>query len=483
MNEKLKQAGYGKRTLSHLIDLTIVGVLGLILFSTVTSKYYEKAIGGYDDVDTAYRFLGDSGLFNTTEKDGYVQGFAVKSYYATPEEAASAAASSSSGGGAVQSENGYVLYLHDVYNYYRSFLPTNEHIDGISDSAGVTTKASEYYTVNYFNTKILKFLDPATVDVASEASRAGSNTYFMYAVKDGKVDPDGMPVLKSDYQTKVDAKDQSTLTALNHYFFYAVSSNSYSGLFYDAAINALGQSYYTNHLTSYQVKTWSALAVAVAPLALVFFLIIPLCKRNDETVGKMIVGLAVVDENGYSVRGYKKVLHPVLVTFEVMTFLIYPTVIGIMVFMLLSLLDYMSSVISKNRLSFHEKIAHTKVIDAKASVWFASPEAEENYIATHPEVYKKAAATPNLHKTDPAEESAIAAEDSILDLNKIEKARAEADAITNFDEFEKNKDAELAKKDGASKEVDNKPSVDAAEDKKEDAKKESFDNGGFTDGK
>lgn len=474
MNEKLVKAGVGKRILSHLIDLGCVALPGLLLFSFVTSNYYEKAIGAYSDMSNAYSFLGESGLFNTTEKDGYTQAYAVKSYYATIEE--SKTANSSDSTVAIQTEPGYALYLKDTYNYYRNFLPTDTRIDEISDSTGAKKTAAEYYTSEYFYTILFKFKKAAEVDVASEDSRAGTNQYFMYALKDGAVDQTALPVLKTAIQDKVTAGDETTLKNLKAYFYNEVTSNSYSGLFYDAAANAIGQSYFTSNLASYNVKTWSALVVVVAPLILIFYLLIPLLKRNDETIGKMITGLAVVDEDGYSVKGSKKILHPVLMTFEVLLFLIYPLMIGIMVFMLLSLLDYMSSIISKSGQSFHEKIAHTRVIDAKKSVWFASPEAEENYIATHPEVYKAKAAS-TFKKTTPEEASAIAAEDSVLDLSTLEKSKAEVDNITNFDEYEKKKDEELSKK--GEKPLQPKPE----EKKDEPAKPTAPDESGFTDDK
>jgi uncharacterized RDD family membrane protein YckC len=472
MNEKLVKASVGKRILSHLIDLACVTLPALLIFNFVTSNYYEKAIGAYRDMSNAYSFLGDSGLFNTTEKDGYTEAYAVKSYYATIDESKNA--NSSDGTVTVQTENGYALYLKDTYNYYRNFLPIDTRIDEISDSTGAKKTASEYYTSEYFYTTIFKFKKAAEVDVASETSRAGTNQYFMYALKDGAVDQNALPVLQTAIQEKVTAGDKTTLTNLKAYFYNEITSNSYSGIFYDAAANAIGQSYFTNSLASYNVKAWTALVVAVAPLILVFYLLIPLLKRNDETIGKMITGLAVVDEDGYSVKGAKKILHPVLMTFEVLLFLIYPLLIGIMVFMLISLLDYMSSIISKSGQSFHEKIAHTRVIDAKKSIWFASPEAEENYIATHPEVYKAKAAS-SFKKTTPEEASAIAAEDSILDLSTLEKSKAEVDGITNFDEYEKKKDEELSKK-------SEKTATPKTEEKKvESVKPATPDESGFTD--
>jgi len=417
MNETLALPGFGKRILSHTLDLFVVFLTGLLLYASVTSTFFLKAIGGVDDSERAYRFLGDSGLFSLEEKDGIATAYAAKSYL--PDSSAA------SGSSPAQTDRGYVLYLHDCYNFYVSFLGSDQRVSPVQ-SGDLLIPANEFYTADYFYTSIMGLPVPAAVTVTSEASRAGTNPYFMYALTEDSsaLDLTAEPVLQSEIATKVAVGDAKTLSNLKEYFCLTTDISN-SGLFVDAVNRALADPYFTSNAFSSALKVWAAYALAVAPLVILNFLVLPLVDKKGRTLGKMITGLAVVGADEAPLRGWPKVLHPLLMGAEVLVAVIYPLTIGLMAFLLVSLIDYTSAVVSKSHRSFHERIARTKVIDARASA------------RSRVEAPKKPFETPDLLKTKP-EEGAIASESNILDLHKIEKARAEANSLNEFDEGEKN---------------------------------------------
>ena len=405
MNETPTLPGFGKRILSHTLDLFVVFLTGFLLFASVTSTLFFKAIGGASDGDKAFRFLGDSGLFSITENDGFATGYAAKSY---TEDVSSATDSAPA-----QTEPGYVLYLHDCYQFYVSFLPSDSRVSPVTGSDGSLISAKDYYTPTYFYTSVMGLPDPATVTVSDEASRAGNNPYFMYALTpdNSAIDLTAEPVRRNDATI--------TLKNLKEYFYVYSETTGDSGLFVTAVNLTFADPYYSSNLLSMNLKLWASFALAVAPLIVLDFLVLPLVDKKGRTVGKMITGLAVVDSNGARLRGWHKVFHPLLMSVEVLLALIYPLGIGLMVFMFVSVVDYTSSVVSKSHLSFHEKIARTLVIDFRASSKHRTSEAG-----------KKGTLTPALPEINSTEED-------VLDLDGINKRRSEAESLTDFDEYEK----------------------------------------------
>lgn len=369
MNEKMVEASYGKRVLSHLLDVVFALVVGLVLFFTLTSTFFLQAIGGYAYFDAAASFLEDTGLYTISRgSTGEATSYRLKTYEDGETKA-------------------YASYLDATRKFYTVFLPSDSRVDAVSKD-GVSVPASEYYTDHYFNVTVMGFNEPASVDVTSESSRAGTNKYFMYALNDAKtaVDEAALPLLQSSYQAKVDENDADAITALTTYFYYA--DTSYSGLYPEAATLANEESYFTSKVKTYTLKYYSSFVLAMGPTLLIFFFVIPLCTGDDRTLGKLICKLAVVDKDGYRLKGSRIIWHPLLVTVETLLVLIYPTYLGFMAFALLSIIDYIFLVASKKRLSLHDSISRTRVADAKSSQIFASEADKEAYIVSHPDVVK-----------------------------------------------------------------------------------------------
>jgi hypothetical protein len=182
--------------------------------------------------------------------------------------------------------------------------------------------------------------------------------------------------------------------------------------------------------------SWAIQAICFLPAHILVFLLIPLCFKNGQTLGKFAMGLVVVTQDGYSIKWWQRLVRPLLMTFIGGILVISPsTLINFAVWALAMLVDYIVMAASKNgdNIALHDKIAHTVVVISKTSVWFASPEAEEDYYSTHKVVDMDGGES----LLSPEETERIEKENSILDMSTINKHRDEAKNMTSFDDFEK----------------------------------------------
>jgi uncharacterized RDD family membrane protein YckC len=443
MNENIKPASFNKRIFSYLVDCLIVVVTTLILFFSVTSNFMFSALGGNEAYQKMYSYELESGLFAPSYNDGQLSGATSLIY--TPAHSDS------------QAQDGYDAYFDKVFAYYKVFLPTNAKSDKTGKD-GTVYGASDF--VSYFELNILHLPDPSTIsDVTNESQiqqivstdTGLSAAYFKYAVNGGKVDPLSRPVLTSAYQSLVSSGDTTTLASLNSYF-YAVTSTSYSGVYYDALQDITGnktsnylvyQSYVYNLSLQASVDRWLCYLVLYVPLQLIVFVILPLCLKDGQTLGKKLFKLAVLSKQGYSASFFGKLGHG-LCLFVLGLFLMWPNLLlGVMSYAILAMVDYLVLTASKDRRSLHDKMSGTQVVDAVESKWFASAAAEKRYYALNPQ-----AAAPVSEPT-PSEKLAqhqLEAEDSILDLSTMNKNREEAAKMTSFDEFEKWSDEQQEQK-------------------------------------
>jgi uncharacterized RDD family membrane protein YckC len=444
----LKYAGIGKRFLAYFLDSAMVVIVAAILYTFVTSNFMLKANGGYGARSEMFSYAIDSGLFDASSSDGdYITNMSLHLYSAAPSD--------------TQSQPGYALYCQEVKDYYTVFLPSDPRVDPItttsSDGSSSSIAPKDYYTMAHFDTAILGLPEPSSItDFTQETNY--SSTYFEYVLTTDKtaVDLTQAPVLTSKYQKLVADSDTEALTALNNYFY---NQSAASGKYYEAAAHLEGQSYYVNLSNDYSLLLWECLLVAYLPLHFVFFIVIPLCFKNGETLGKKILGLAIIGKDGYAVKPLPKALHLGSVFLLGLFPIFYWVVIGIMIYILGAIVDYMVLVMSKDHSSLHDKLAKTIVIDAKGSVWFASPEAEELYAQTHPGTFFKEQ-TPEQK----AENERIAAEDAILDLSTMNKNRDAAKTMSSFDDYEKDakKEESAPEKPAEAPQVETKPAEPVA---------------------
>ena len=123
------------------------------------------------------------------------------------------------------------------------------------------------------------------------------------------------------------------------------------------------------------------LAIGLVLGILVFFFIIPLCFKNGESIGKLIMHTCLVNKLGYQ---YKRIqLVPRFIFIALITLLVIYFVginlisVGILSAALLA--SFIVMVATKDHKAIHDFIAGTLVVDKRSSTWFKDINEEEKY--------------------------------------------------------------------------------------------------------
>lgn len=106
----------------------------------------------------------------------------------------------------------------------------------------------------------------------------------------------------------------------------------------------------------------------------VFFLVIPLCLKDGQTLGKKVMKLVVLSADGYTYRKWKLIIR----------FVVYFAVefVGMIVsFGATLLISYTMTMFTKKRRSIHDYAAGSVVADSENSLWFDDPVEEELFNA------------------------------------------------------------------------------------------------------
>lgn len=458
----VKPASYMKNAFSFLIDFAIAVGMMVLLFFTVGEQWIFKAQGFSTYQQDQYTYIVNSGLASATKNaNGTLQGPILNTYESSQKY-------KDANGKEVY---GFQMYADEIWNYYTAFLPNNG-----DDVSGVA--AIKFYTYTY-----------CTETIYGIKSDGTGNDYFTHAyAADGTTYVE--PVLTSAYQAKVDAGDASTLEELN-LFFYKATTSGYTGYIANAVTNLQGQSQYKDPATQVNRILYLSLVPSIAIPSLIFFFIIPLCVPNGKTIGKLILGVAVLGDDGYKAKKLYIILHYFIMLIELEVMLLPSLALGITIMGLLFLVDFVVLVLSKKHQSLHDRLSRTIVVDSRKSVWFASPEAEKEYVMSHPSslaakiaeenggldtnlVTPLDSSTLNGRKSAVSEEQVLS-EESVLDLSTINKHRDLAHSGLSFDEIEQgktpeSKPAEEAKPEEAKPATKKKPAATKAK-KKAPAKK------------
>lgn len=431
MEDRIKIAGFGKRLGAYLIDGAFVLVTYFVLMNFWGLKGLATNMGYTQDTIDVNSLKKESHLFEEVNSTIQVVGTA---------ELSSASSSSTTSTAPV-----YKTYLKSVREFYVSFMGgdgvDNPKVDGVTKD-GVTTSPSKYYTVAYFNQTVMGLPNPAAItDVTDETkiSSTSASSYYKYALNAAgdAVDPNALPVLKNEFQTAVDGSDatakSSAITSLNKYWYNTSAS---TGVLVDAANRLSTQSYYSSRVVHANYASWAIEVVCFLPMQLLVFLLIPLLSKNGQTPGKWILQLGVLNKDGYSITPYNRIMRPSLVTLLGCLYVIVPpiSILPYAAYGIMALIDYIVMAATKdgtNR-AIHDRLAKTIVVDSKKSLWFASPEAEDDYYSKNPVTE----ATDGSSLLSPEESARIDRENSVLDMSTINKHRDEAASMTSFDEFE-----------------------------------------------
>ena len=377
------------RFVAFIVDLAIASLLffGLLVFTQkvicVNSPYVKQA------KDQFFAYNIESGLFEKTEgKDEYHE----KTF---------------------ESYKGY----QDLFQtYYTDYL-----VNDCPEQYRVNYNGQDIYWFNVhvlgqkddrkLYTEDLKTLNPLVLNVGP--------TLFTY-----KLDADNNPLydevalpkyLNNDPSATITEEQNKTLTA---YFYIPDAENTeHKTCYYHIAVEDLtarpfvAKAYDTWYNHSYYYPIIACLLFTLP----IFFLIIPLCLKNGETLGKLFFKLGLANKLGY--RHSKLQLIPRFLLSIAIVVVLYFTVgvnlisLGIITF--IALVSYGLTIFTKGHKAIHDYLAGTIVVDK-----------------VHSEIYKNAEEAAKIQeaidKVDPIlAEVETPREESILyqnpDFNKDKK--------------------------------------------------------------
>ncbi len=352
-----------KRIASYFIDLVLAISLGFILFATLGQNVIAKGFGAEEASKNASSFAVSSGLAKYSE-DG--KGADIFVYKAK---------------GLNGAKHGYEGYLNCVWHYYTEFLNVaknpDERVIARTNSDGKAFTSEDYY--RYFFEKCMGFAEDSS----------NSNPYFEYAKEGDNILRASKPVLNATYQAKVDEGDEDALQSLLT-FFYNETATSQTGLYFDAIKDMKGksynassvQTYYEEQLLTYSYAIWGAEALCLAPMTIIFFLVLPLSLKGGRSLGKLAMGVEVVDINGFTMSTAQKIFRPIIVTVIHLLALIPNATLGITIYLAISVTSFLMMSLGRRRMNLHERITKTTVVD-KRSIIFKDEHEKSLYLEEH----------------------------------------------------------------------------------------------------
>ena len=232
----------------------------------------------------------------------------------------------------------YLSYLTGINlkTDYIASLEKDELIEGITKS--------EYYTVKWFNEKIL-----------SLGSDGSDNDYFTYQKDGDTINFDKIGTLQDKYIEVVDGKEtvikNENLYKKTNEIYKSAIKHFYNQKFIKSATNLMNTT-----------NSFIILFSSLIPM-IIFYIIIPSLSIFGMTLGKRIMSLILVNDNGFIVKKWQHLLRciPLLASLIFISFInnLYISIIFCVVLALTSL-SFM--IFTQKNQAIHDFIARTAVI-------------------------------------------------------------------------------------------------------------------------
>ena len=226
--------------------------------------------------------------------------------------------------------------------------------------------------------------------------------------------------------------DKQTLTKLFELFYHGTSNKDVGGIFYDAALLLSRQSYLVPVAKEYTSVNWKVNAITFSIPIAVFFLIVPLCGPNGESVGKWIMRMGIAKKNGTRIGVIQRLFRPLVVLAIVSIFIIVPrayTIFTLLGIMLLLFIDFFFVLRDKTGAyrSLQDRMVGTVVVSKKNSTIFKT-EDEVNQFISDSEVV----VTQNQQVVKATDTKAYLMDGSIVDGEILSRS----EEISSYDDFE-----------------------------------------------
>ena len=406
--------GFFRSIFAYVVDM---GIAILLIFGCyfLCNKPIYNGMHGDQVAKERTQFLIDSHLATeATEENSGKETYSVYNSASLPVKAENSK----------DGKDGYKVMEDAVVYYYTEFL--------LQDSRAVfpdlETKPSQPEAFSWMNKELFSITNGSI-----------NNNFYEPQKTEGQYDYSKRLVLKEDVQKKVGERNEDTLNQLFEYYF---SLTNKSGLYVTAYTDCCNQDYASSRYHVLSNITYYSRILGVNLIPLILFILLPLLLPNGKTLGKLIFGLSVIDRRGYKAKKWQILCHYLMI-FAYWMFLNLPTLfVGIAMAMVLMIVDYLVRIISRDRISLHEKITYTMVVDKNQAFYDCREDLEKAEEDASPLKKAEGKTWEDKYSRKDVDISALQEqekereENDYLDLTTIGKARRDAATIDSFDEFE-----------------------------------------------
>jgi uncharacterized RDD family membrane protein YckC len=332
---KIELAAMGKRALAAVIDVLIflalwTGVFALCVTAYTANDYTRSLMAELNDyqVSSGLYYLDDNG--NATQYD-----------YAA-----------------------YDSYQSMVVSYYTDYL-VKSCPEAYRDSQ---------YTIYWYNVHILGLADVKGIygDLSSRLEPSLSQGAALFQYSGTSYDALGIPA--SSLYTNGELTTEAKAQLLS--FYWSASARS---VYYNAGQDLYNRAFYQETYILYEGQERTYPLITAVPLAsLIYYLIIPLCFSDGETLGKYFFKLCLVNSLGFKVKKSQVVLRqlPSLVFGELSFVLLNPAPAATLWLGVLAI-SYGFVLFDKSHRALHDLWSGTLVIDKQNSLFYRDAHDQE----------------------------------------------------------------------------------------------------------
>ncbi len=355
MNPKnLKLASFLRRLGALSIDVALGIAMFFLLYYTLGEMVIAKGMGVEAKVASQKAFILDTGLcerFDDSTQSASYKTFSV---------------------GTID-DPGYLDAQDTVWKYYTVFLVNNENAQMCE---------TDVFSGDQRNSAEVKAWCAKRIFHADEP-----NSYFASTIDEAG---ETGVTLKDDAVKMLETNPDETLKKLLEVFFLkdgdVLSENC---LYAKAIIHFINQPHYLNVGNDIVYIQYIERIPAIAIPTTLIFLVLPFIFRKGRTLGKLLLGMGVVDCDGMHAKWYKILGHyAMLAGFFYLLLVPQVTLAGILLAFAL-LIDYFVLAGTNSRRSLHERVSQTTTVYLKECRMFDTYEELDRYL----EAYAKYEAT------------------------------------------------------------------------------------------
>lgn len=213
---------------------------------------------------------------------------------------------------------------------------------------GLSYLPKDYYTVKFFNEKILKINDENS-----------GGKYFKYATNGDTIDENQIAIIDVQFVTEISSNNETIKRLKNDTGLVAFLKNIYQDaikVFYaQKSIKMANQAIRDTNI--------ALMFIATMPSFCIFYLIIPLLSPFGKTIGKHIFSLAVTTDKGYLAKKWQIPLrYLIILGITVYVCLISSIYYQLLVVILLLLISLGVLLFTPRKKALHDLMAATVVI-------------------------------------------------------------------------------------------------------------------------